>query len=164
MRLVTIESKLDLNTENELSAVKAIIQHHLIGENQFQIDSVFGKKNVRYKGEWKDDGFTFERENVSSRLVMYPRCVIELMRLNGNSTKIFVKCSLSIYWVVFLYFIYIFSLLALFLNNHSIFSIEFLKYAGGIILLNFMILSIHFFEWSHYESILKSRFQASEIN
>ena len=154
MRLITIETRFDLQVNGKLNEVEKKLKEKLVGDNCFEIETIFGDRKVLYNGIFDSNTFVFMRSNETTRIIMYPICNIKLSDVEKNTTTIKVKCALPIYWVIFLYFIYVGSIAIFLFCPDKLFSIDILKLISGLVLLNAIILGIHFNELKHYKSIL----------
>lgn len=163
MRLTTPKSTFLFELNQSEDELRTLIDDQLIGKHKFEIDTLFGKNEATYEGTFDSKNYDFERLNESIRLSMYPSCKIEFVSSEVSKSLLKVTCALSIYWVVFLYFIYIMlflgvTLKSIYTNDYfTIYTV--LKLIGGLILFNAIIFGTHFNELGHYKRILEEVFR-----
>jgi hypothetical protein len=158
MWLLSAKSTFTFEMNQTEEEVLELLKDQLLGKRTFEIDTLFGKNEATYEGSVESKIITFERLNESIKMTIAPKCKIALRSFNENQTLVQVTCKLSMYWVVFLYFIY--SVLFLGVTLKSIYTNDFftiytvLKLVGGLILFNAIIFGTHYNELGHYKSIL----------
>ncbi|MCC6701769.1 MAG: hypothetical protein IT221_09610 [Fluviicola sp.] len=158
MWLLSAKSTFSFELNQSEDELRSLIEQQLIGKRKFEIETLFGKNEATYEGTIDSKIYSFERLNESIKMTIAPKCKIALRSFNENQTLVQVTCKLSMYWVVFLYFIY--CMLFLGVTLKSIYTNDFftiytvLKLVGGLILFNAIIFGTHYNELGHYKSIL----------
>jgi hypothetical protein len=149
----------DFVVDFEMNLVFTSLKENLIGERPFNIKTLFGTKDVNYYGEFKENQIYLTRKIDSlNKIPIYPSSRIIFLS-NENQKMIKVECSLSVYWRVFIYSIYLFLLIGLVLGWFHSASLQskillLNKIFGSILILNMVILGYHFSEVRNIKKII----------
>ena len=156
MRFLIPETIFDFLIENKEDYTILTLKEKLIGDRLFSVSSLFGNQNAKYQGEYDRNQIKMTRKIESLyRIPIYPTSNISI---NNNVIK--VKCTLSNYWVVFIYFIYAFMLLGFIFNwtHLNLFQAKIFlacKFLISILIFNTILLGYHFSEVNNIKKILK---------
>jgi hypothetical protein len=95
------ETKFIVEVEDELDFTFPYFIEKMVGKHSFQIESIFGKKEVNYNGSSDVNQIYFTRSIDSwNTIPVYPSSNIKFV-LELNKTKLNVRCSISTSWIVF---------------------------------------------------------------
>lgn len=138
-----------------------LLRDTFLGQKAYEIDSIFGKNAVNYNCEIDNDELRLTRSmGVSFRLPVYPTANISVHAINDESI-IKIDIRLSIYWRIFICFIYllIFVLVVFSLfqkNEISEKAFLILKSFGSVLVLNVVVYFYHYTESNNIRLIFEN--------
>ncbi len=152
-------TKFDFVVDDNPNLLISSFKEKLLGERQFCIETLIGKKEAMYNGEFGNNQINFTR-NIDSiiTLPIYPTARITFL-IKENQKMIKVSCSFSIISRIAIYLIYVLILFVFmyewFLSNsfHSKMILLF-KMFGSILILNIIVLGYHFTEVNNVKKII----------
>ena len=157
---LTPETKFTFSVDDEIGTKISFVKEKLVGNNTFEIETLFGMREILYHGVCEGNQINLTRSiDYFYKLPIYPTSRITFS-LKENSTLIKVRCSLSSSWTVFIYCTYFFIFLGVILgwfhstSTQSIIILLF-KMLGSIFILNVLIFGYHFSEVKNVKNIIK---------